>query len=111
MPPDMQVHFLRVLEAGTYQRVGGSDLLRANVRIICARLPPSLTGHSPARAAAARTRRRRGDPGAPVPGNSECAAPHAEDVFQADARCDPAARLARQRPRTAQRRAARFHPV
>ncbi len=36
MPPDMQVHFLRVLEAGTYQRVGGSDLLRANVRIICA---------------------------------------------------------------------------
>ena len=36
MPPDMQVHFLRVLEAGTYQRVGGSDLLRAHVRIICA---------------------------------------------------------------------------
>lgn len=36
MPPDMQVHFLRVLEAGTYQRVGGSDLLRANARIICA---------------------------------------------------------------------------
>ena len=36
MPPDMQVHFLRVLEAGTYQRVGGADLLRANVRIICA---------------------------------------------------------------------------
>lgn len=36
MPPDMQVHFLRVLEAGTYQRVGGSDLLRANVRIISA---------------------------------------------------------------------------
>ncbi|MGE8619754.1 MAG: sigma 54-interacting transcriptional regulator, partial [Achromobacter spanius] len=36
MPPDMQVHFLRVLEAGTYQRVGGTDLLRANVRIICA---------------------------------------------------------------------------
>jgi len=36
MPPDMQVHFLRVLETGTYQRVGGSDLLRANARIICA---------------------------------------------------------------------------
>ncbi|WP_043519020.1 sigma-54 interaction domain-containing protein [Achromobacter arsenitoxydans] len=36
MPPDMQVHFLRVLEAGTYQRVGGTDLLRANARIICA---------------------------------------------------------------------------
>ncbi|MGY6272258.1 sigma-54 interaction domain-containing protein [Achromobacter denitrificans] len=36
MPPDMQVHFLRVLETGTYQRVGGSDLLRANVRVICA---------------------------------------------------------------------------
>lgn len=36
MPPDLQVNFLRVLEAGTYQRVGGSDLLRANVRIICA---------------------------------------------------------------------------
>lgn len=36
MPPDMQVHFLRVLESGTYQRVGGSDLLRANVRIISA---------------------------------------------------------------------------
>jgi len=36
MPADLQVNFLRVLEAGTYQRVGGSDLLRANVRIICA---------------------------------------------------------------------------
>ncbi|WP_152384403.1 sigma-54 interaction domain-containing protein [Achromobacter mucicolens] len=36
MPPDMQVHFLRVLEVGTYQRVGGTDLLRANVRVICA---------------------------------------------------------------------------
>jgi len=36
MPPDMQVHFLRVLESGTYQRVGGADLLRANVRVICA---------------------------------------------------------------------------
>ncbi len=36
MPADMQVHFLRVLEAGTYQRVGGTDLLRANVRIVCA---------------------------------------------------------------------------
>ncbi|MCY1507810.1 Transcriptional regulatory protein ZraR [compost metagenome] len=36
MTPDMQVHFLRVLETGTYQRVGGSDLLRANVRVICA---------------------------------------------------------------------------
>ncbi|CAB3632985.1 Transcriptional regulatory protein ZraR [Achromobacter pulmonis] len=36
MPPDMQVHFLRVLESGTYQRVGGSDLLRANARILCA---------------------------------------------------------------------------
>ncbi|NMU93203.1 sigma-54 factor interaction domain-containing protein, partial [Achromobacter ruhlandii] len=37
MPPDMQVHFLRVLETGTYQRVGGTDLLRANVRVLCAR--------------------------------------------------------------------------
>lgn len=36
MSPDMQVHFLRVLETGTYQRVGGTDLLRANVRIVCA---------------------------------------------------------------------------
>ncbi|CUR80982.1 sigma 54-interacting transcriptional regulator [Achromobacter xylosoxidans] len=36
MPPDMQVHFLRVLETGTYQRVGGTDLLRANARILCA---------------------------------------------------------------------------
>ena len=36
MPVDMQVHFLRVLETGTYQRVGGSDLLRANARILCA---------------------------------------------------------------------------
>lgn len=36
MPLDMQVHFLRVLESGTYQRVGGSDLLRANARILCA---------------------------------------------------------------------------
>ncbi|WP_269800459.1 sigma-54 interaction domain-containing protein [Achromobacter ruhlandii] len=36
MPPDMQVHFLRVLETGTYQRVGGTDLLRANVRVLCA---------------------------------------------------------------------------
>ena len=36
MSTDMQVHFLRVLETGTYQRVGGTDLLRANVRLICA---------------------------------------------------------------------------
>ncbi|MDQ8032876.1 MAG: sigma-54 dependent transcriptional regulator [Bordetella sp.] len=36
MSTDMQVHFLRVLETGTYQRVGGTDLLRANVRVICA---------------------------------------------------------------------------
>lgn len=36
MSQDMQVHFLRVLESGTYQRVGGSDLLHADVRIISA---------------------------------------------------------------------------
>lgn len=36
MSPDLQVHFLRVLETGSYQRVGGTDLLRADVRIICA---------------------------------------------------------------------------
>ncbi|CUK18278.1 Transcriptional regulatory protein ZraR [Achromobacter sp. 2789STDY5608615] len=36
MPPDMQVHFLRVLETGTYQQVGGTDLLRASARILCA---------------------------------------------------------------------------
>ncbi|MEB2661264.1 sigma-54 dependent transcriptional regulator [Bordetella parapertussis] len=34
MPPDMQVHFLRVLETGAYRRVGGVELLHANVRII-----------------------------------------------------------------------------
>lgn len=36
MSTDMQVQLLRVLETGTYRRVGGSDVLRANVRIICA---------------------------------------------------------------------------
>lgn len=36
MPCDIQVQFLRVLETGVYRRVGGSDLLRANVRVICA---------------------------------------------------------------------------
>lgn len=36
MPLDMQVQFLRVLETGTYRRVGGSELSRANVRVICA---------------------------------------------------------------------------
>lgn len=36
MPTDLQVHFLRVLESGTYERVGGSDVLRANIRVLCA---------------------------------------------------------------------------
>jgi len=36
MPLDMQAHFLRVLETGTYRRVGGTDVLRTNVRIISA---------------------------------------------------------------------------
>ncbi|WP_232468141.1 sigma-54 interaction domain-containing protein [Bordetella genomosp. 13] len=36
MPIDMQAHFLRVLETGTYRRVGGTDVLRTNVRIISA---------------------------------------------------------------------------
>ncbi|WP_442951920.1 sigma-54 interaction domain-containing protein [Orrella sp. JC864] len=36
MPLDLQVQFLRVLESGTYERVGGSDVLRANVRLLCA---------------------------------------------------------------------------
>ncbi len=46
MPLDMQAHFLRVLETGTYRRVGGTDLLRTNVRII------SATNHDPLRAVA-----------------------------------------------------------
>jgi len=36
MPLDMQAHLLRVLETGTYRRVGGTDVLRTNVRIISA---------------------------------------------------------------------------
>lgn len=36
MPDDIQVQFLRVLETGTYHRVGGGNLFQADVRIICA---------------------------------------------------------------------------
>lgn len=36
MPLSMQVQLLRVLESGQYHRVGGSELLKANVRIIAA---------------------------------------------------------------------------
>src|SRR5690606_16795838 len=36
MSDALQVQFLRVLESGTYQRVGGTELLRADVRIVCA---------------------------------------------------------------------------
>lgn len=79
MPPDMQVHFLRVLETGTYQRVGGTDLLRANARILCAsnRDPAASVADGrlrqdflhrllviPCACPAARARWRRGDAGA-----------------------------------------------
>lgn len=36
MSVPLQIQFLRVLESGTYHRVGGTDLLRADVRIVCA---------------------------------------------------------------------------
>lgn len=36
MSDALQVQFLRVLESGTYQRVGGTELLQADVRIVCA---------------------------------------------------------------------------
>lgn len=36
MSDALQVQFLRVLESGTYQRVGGTELLHADVRIVCA---------------------------------------------------------------------------
>lgn len=36
MPMDMQVKLLRVLENGSYARVGGSEQLRADVRVIAA---------------------------------------------------------------------------
>jgi DNA-binding NtrC family response regulator len=35
-PPDVQVKLLRVLETGTIQRVGGSETIRVNVRIVAA---------------------------------------------------------------------------
>lgn len=36
MPPEMQVKLLRVLETGTFYRVGGTEQIQANVRIIAA---------------------------------------------------------------------------
>ncbi|WP_329957666.1 sigma-54 dependent transcriptional regulator [Bordetella petrii] len=36
MSDALQVQFLRVLENGTYQRVGGTELLHTDVRIVCA---------------------------------------------------------------------------
>ncbi len=36
MSDALQVQFLRVLETGTYQRVGGTELLHTDVRIVCA---------------------------------------------------------------------------
>jgi len=36
MSDALQVQFLRVLESGTYQRVGGTELLHTDVRIVCA---------------------------------------------------------------------------
>lgn len=36
MPPEMQTKLLRVLESGTFHRVGGSQELQSNVRIIAA---------------------------------------------------------------------------
>ena len=36
MAPEMQVRLLRVLETGTYHRVGGEDELRSKVRIVAA---------------------------------------------------------------------------
>ena len=36
MPPDLQVKMLRVLECGNFYRVGGSDAVQVNVRLIAA---------------------------------------------------------------------------
>ncbi|HOU52501.1 MAG TPA: sigma-54 dependent transcriptional regulator [Myxococcota bacterium] len=36
MSPAMQVRLLRVLQEGTYERVGGTETIRANVRVIAA---------------------------------------------------------------------------
>src|SRR5215212_4398965 len=36
MPTDMQVKLLRVLESGTFMRVGGSDEVKVDVRLIAA---------------------------------------------------------------------------
>jgi DNA-binding NtrC family response regulator len=36
MPPAIQAKLLRVLETGTYRRVGGTDLQKVDVRLICA---------------------------------------------------------------------------
>ena len=36
MPPEVQVKFLRVLQDGTFQRLGGLRTLQANVRVVAA---------------------------------------------------------------------------
>src|SRR5690606_5161267 len=36
MPADMQVRLLRVLESGSFQRVGGSEDVRVDVRLVAA---------------------------------------------------------------------------
>jgi len=42
MPLDLQIKLLRVLESGTFMRVGGSDLLECDVRVIAATNRPPM---------------------------------------------------------------------
>ncbi len=42
MPLDLQVKLLRVLESGTFMRVGGSDVLECDVRVIAATNRPPM---------------------------------------------------------------------
>ena len=96
MAPEMQVRLLRVLETGTYHRVGGEDELRARARIVAAtnRDPQQAVREGRLRedllyrlavfpiraAAAARARGRRRAPGRALPRRPERRGRHAQGL-------------------------------
>ncbi len=97
MSPAVQAKFLRVLEEREFQRLGGTRLLKADVRVIAVARAP---GGYPAPARALRRGARAGGAGAAGGGD-----------FARRARAFPGPRLAGQRARAAQRGGARADSV
>ena len=127
MPPEMQVRLLRVLETGTFCRVGGDQEIQAEARIIAA------TNRDPATAVADNFLREdlmyrlavfpitlpplrtRGDDvrvaGSALPDGIECRRGNEQRVLESFAHDAANASLAGQRAGAQKLRATRFHPV